>query len=94
MSSARLVTQDLVRAGLALQEKRTGEAVYGMCTLDVRGRLADKALLAALGWDTGLRLEIRAARPGEHSPAPGAMTSLGRSRPPPGRRRHGEASAG
>lgn len=38
---------------------RTNATVYGMATLDARGRVADQAILRALGWAPGLRLEIR-----------------------------------
>jgi len=39
---------------------RTSATVYGLAILDCRGRLADRAVLRALGWQAGTRLEIRA----------------------------------
>jgi hypothetical protein len=46
---------------LALVEQRAGAAVYGMSTVDPGGRIADRAIMAALGWVAGERLDIRAA---------------------------------
>jgi len=54
-------TSPLVRRPLpliALAEKRIGDAVYGLSTVDCNGRIADRAILAALGWDGGSRLSI------------------------------------
>ena len=45
----------------ALVEKRAGAAVYGMSTVDPGGRVADRAIMAALGWAAGERLDVRAA---------------------------------
>ncbi|WP_143234475.1 AbrB/MazE/SpoVT family DNA-binding domain-containing protein [Paractinoplanes atraurantiacus] len=47
---------------LKLSTKRIGTAVYGLCTLDAGGRIADKAILTALGWEPQQRLEIRVSR--------------------------------
>ena len=47
---------------MALSEKRAGSAVYGLSTLATGGRIADRAIMAALGWEPGQRLEIRASR--------------------------------
>ncbi|XVV15149.1 hypothetical protein ACQP2X_12635 [Actinoplanes sp. CA-131856] len=47
---------------LKLSAKRVGTAVYGLSTLDAGGRIADKALIAALGWEADQRLEIRVSR--------------------------------
>jgi hypothetical protein len=47
---------------LKLSTKRVGTAVYGLSTLDAGGRIADKALIAALGWEANQRLEIRVSR--------------------------------
>jgi hypothetical protein len=33
--------------------------VYGLAAMDCRGRLADRAVLAALGWVAGTRLDFR-----------------------------------
>lgn len=38
---------------------RTNATVYGMTTLDCRGRVANQAALRALGWTAGRRLQIR-----------------------------------
>ncbi len=38
---------------------RTSATVYGLAVLDCRGRVADRAVLGALGWRAGTRLEIR-----------------------------------
>jgi hypothetical protein len=40
---------------------REGVAVYGIAAVDHRGRIADRAVLAALGWSAGTRLSIREA---------------------------------
>lgn len=47
---------------MALSEKRAGSAVYGLSTLATGGRIADRAIMAALGWEPGQRLEVRASR--------------------------------
>jgi hypothetical protein len=55
----------LARAPLPLAvllTQRTGTTVYGLSALDDRGRLADRAVMRALGWSAGLRLDIRDAR--------------------------------
>jgi hypothetical protein len=52
----------LVRPPLPLMRlaaKRTGTAIYGLSTLDVGGRVADRTVLGALGWGPGERLDIR-----------------------------------
>jgi hypothetical protein len=41
---------------------RTGTAVYGVAALDCHGRIADRAVLRALGWTPGVRLGICATR--------------------------------
>jgi hypothetical protein len=40
---------------------RAKAVVYGMAAVDCRGRVADRAVLAALGWAAGTRLQIREA---------------------------------
>ncbi|WP_236647355.1 hypothetical protein [Micromonospora sicca] len=42
-----------------LAPTRDGSTVYGLATLDVHGRVADRAVMTALGWAPGLRLSIR-----------------------------------
>ncbi|SCG69236.1 AbrB/MazE/SpoVT family DNA-binding domain-containing protein [Micromonospora halophytica] len=42
-----------------LAPTRDGSTVYGLATLDVHGRVADRAVMIALGWAPGLRLGIR-----------------------------------
>ncbi|WP_236619245.1 AbrB/MazE/SpoVT family DNA-binding domain-containing protein [Micromonospora sp. L5] len=42
-----------------LAPTRDSSAVYGLATLDVHGRVADRAVMTALGWGPGLRLGIR-----------------------------------
>ncbi|MFD8497873.1 AbrB/MazE/SpoVT family DNA-binding domain-containing protein [Amycolatopsis sp. NPDC059657] len=37
---------------------RTSAAVYGLAAVDRRGRVADHAILRALGWTAGTRLDI------------------------------------
>ena len=44
---------------LKLAEKRAGSAIYGMSKLGVGGRIADRSLVAELGWDAGQRLDLR-----------------------------------
>jgi hypothetical protein len=41
---------------------RTNAKVYGLAALDCRGRIADQAVLRALGWSPGTRLDIREIR--------------------------------
>jgi bifunctional DNA-binding transcriptional regulator/antitoxin component of YhaV-PrlF toxin-antitoxin module len=41
---------------------RAGTAVYGITALDRNGRIADRVVLRALGWTTGVRLVIDATR--------------------------------
>ncbi|GIM93191.1 hypothetical protein Ato02nite_049840 [Paractinoplanes toevensis] len=36
--------------------------MYGICTLDPGGRIADRSVMAALDWDPGKRLDIRVSR--------------------------------
>jgi hypothetical protein len=36
--------------------------VYGLSAVDAGGRIADRAVVAALGWEPGRRLEVRAVR--------------------------------
>jgi hypothetical protein len=38
-----------------------GDAVYGLSTLDTGGRTADRAIMAALAWAGGQRLDIWAS---------------------------------
>ena len=40
-------------------EPRTSSTVYGLAAVDCRGRVADHAIIAALGWRPGTRLDIR-----------------------------------
>ncbi|WP_433305425.1 hypothetical protein ACQP2F_18030 [Actinoplanes sp. CA-030573] len=47
---------------MALSDKRAGSAVYGFSTLDAGGRVADRVIMAALGWVPGGRLDIRVSR--------------------------------
>jgi hypothetical protein len=47
---------------MALAEKRAGSAVYGVSTLDVGGRIADRVIMAALRWQPDQRLDVRASR--------------------------------
>ena len=47
---------------LKLALKRVGTAVYGLSTLDTGGRISDKAIMTALGWEPNLRLDIRVSR--------------------------------
>ncbi|MEH0824543.1 MULTISPECIES: hypothetical protein [unclassified Micromonospora] len=42
-----------------LAPTRDSSMVYGLATLDVHGRVADRAVMTALGWAPGLRLGIR-----------------------------------
>lgn len=37
---------------------REGSTVYGLATLDTHGRIADRTVIAALGWAPGTRLAI------------------------------------
>lgn len=39
-----------------------GNVVYGLGAVDCRGRVADRVVLAALGWTPGTRLDIRESR--------------------------------
>jgi hypothetical protein len=41
---------------------RTSATVYGLAAVDCRGRVADRAVFAALGWLPGTRLDIRESR--------------------------------
>jgi hypothetical protein len=41
---------------------RTNTAVYGLAAVDCRGRVADHAVVHALGWLPGTRLDIRETR--------------------------------
>jgi hypothetical protein len=41
---------------------RTNTAVYGLAAVDRRGRIADHAIVHALGWHPGTRLDIRETR--------------------------------
>nr|WP_255645794.1 hypothetical protein [Actinoplanes polyasparticus] len=47
---------------LHLPAKRTGSAIYGLSTLDAGGRIADRAIMQALGWTPQQRLDIRVSR--------------------------------
>jgi hypothetical protein len=40
-------------------QQRAGDAVYGLSTLDAGGRIADRAIMTALGWAGRQRLDIR-----------------------------------
>jgi hypothetical protein len=42
-----------------LTAPRAGAAVYGLAVVDCHGRVADRSLLRALGWDAQTRLDIR-----------------------------------
>ncbi len=42
--------------------RRASPTVYGLAAIDDRGRLADRAVMRALGWSAGLRLDIRETR--------------------------------
>ncbi|PSK62780.1 hypothetical protein B0E53_05298 [Micromonospora sp. MH33] len=42
-----------------LAPTRDSSTVYGLASLDVHGRVADRAVMIALGWAPGLRLGIR-----------------------------------
>jgi hypothetical protein len=51
------------RRGLSLPEPpitRTADTVYGMSVLDRGGRIADRAVIEALGWVPGTRLHLDA----------------------------------
>jgi bifunctional DNA-binding transcriptional regulator/antitoxin component of YhaV-PrlF toxin-antitoxin module len=65
---------------------RAGTAVYGVAALDVHGRIADRAVLRALGWEPGARLEIAGSRDAvtvRACPEGGsAVTPQGHVRPP------------
>jgi bifunctional DNA-binding transcriptional regulator/antitoxin component of YhaV-PrlF toxin-antitoxin module len=53
------------RRGLSLPEPpitRTADTVYGMSALDRGRRIADRAVIDALGWTPGTRLHLDAAR--------------------------------
>jgi hypothetical protein len=41
---------------------RDGAVVYGIAAVDCRGRIADRVVMAALGWTAGMRLSIREDR--------------------------------
>ncbi len=41
---------------------RTSMVVYGLAAVDCRGRVADRAVVHALGWTPGTRLDIREIR--------------------------------
>ncbi len=41
---------------------RAGTTVYGLAAVDCRGRVADRAVMHALGWTPGTRLDIRETR--------------------------------
>jgi hypothetical protein len=42
-----------------LPAPRTSAVVYGMAAVDCHGRVADRAVLAALGWAAGCRLDFQ-----------------------------------
>ncbi|MFI5843920.1 hypothetical protein ACIA8K_29900 [Catenuloplanes sp. NPDC051500] len=42
-----------------LQARRSGRLVYGLATLDMKGRVADRVLMRELGWEPGTRLDMR-----------------------------------
>ncbi|GLY99867.1 hypothetical protein Acsp02_71200 [Actinoplanes sp. NBRC 103695] len=43
---------------LALAEKRTGDAVYGLSTMDSGGRITDRTIVNALGWQAASRFSL------------------------------------
>ncbi|MFI7645198.1 AbrB/MazE/SpoVT family DNA-binding domain-containing protein [Micromonospora sp. NPDC049460] len=45
-----------------LVARRAASTVYGLVTLDSRGRVADRTAMRALGWAPGRRLDIREHR--------------------------------
>lgn len=46
----------------SVPEPRTSSVVYGLAAVDCRGRVADHAIIAALSWLPGTRLDIRESR--------------------------------
>ena len=42
-----------------LRPSRVGGVLYGMATMDSRGRLAEQAVLRGLGWSPGTPTEVR-----------------------------------
>lgn len=44
---------------MRLAQRRVGTGIYGLSRLDIGGRIADRAIMAALGWTPGVRLDIR-----------------------------------
>ncbi|WP_233157017.1 AbrB/MazE/SpoVT family DNA-binding domain-containing protein [Amycolatopsis sp. KNN50.9b] len=45
----------------AMPRPRTSSVAYGMAAVDCRGRVADRAVLTALSWTPGSRLDMREA---------------------------------
>lgn len=43
----------------APRPRRRSTVLYGMAAVDDRGRVADRHILSALNWDTGIRLSMR-----------------------------------
>jgi hypothetical protein len=43
----------------SLSTRRASSVVYGLAVVDCRGRVADRAVVSALGWVSGTRLNIR-----------------------------------
>jgi hypothetical protein len=57
---AGVVSLDRQRLPLSdLPPQRMSTVVYGASAVDDRGRVADRVILRALGWDAGHRLDIR-----------------------------------
>lgn len=42
-----------------LQARRSERFVYGLATLDMKGRIADRVVMRVLGWEPGTRLDMR-----------------------------------
>jgi hypothetical protein len=46
----------------SLSTRHASSVVYGLAVVDCRGRVADRAVVMALGWVSGTRLNIRESR--------------------------------
>ena len=60
-TTTRGESPSLARAPLPLADlppQRTSAVVYGASAVDDRGRVTDRAVLRALGWTAGCRLDI------------------------------------
>ena len=60
-TTTRAENPSLARAPLPLADlppQRTSAVVYGASAVDDRGRVTDRAVLRALGWTAGCRLDI------------------------------------